>query len=110
MTDDLAIVGTMEGYLYALQLAGASADKRMAWKFRAYGAVNTQVALANDCVFFGCNGGSIYCLDEKTGAPIWERCVGPVEHRARKHFTTPHRLRRPRLRRRGQQPRLLPGR
>jgi len=89
VTQDLAIVGTMEGYLYALHLAGASTDERVAWTFRAAGAVNTQVALADDHVFFGCNGGSVVCLDETTGALIWERRLDPVEHRARKHFTTP---------------------
>jgi len=95
VTQDTAIVGTMEGYLYALRLDSASSDDRIArdgrivWKFKASGAVNTQVELANGRVFFGCNGGSIYCLDEKTGTLIWERRVDPVEHRARKHFSTP---------------------
>ena len=95
VTQDITIVGTMEGYLYALRLDNASSDeriardRRIAWKFKASGAVNTQVALANGRVYFGCNGGSVYCLDEKTGKRIWERRVDPVEHRARKHFSTP---------------------
>ena len=82
VTPAVAIVGTMEGYLYALWLdrvehdaAGAflPANKatRIAWQFKASGAVNTQVELANGRVFFGCNGGSVYCLDEQTGALLW---------------------------------------
>ncbi len=79
----------MEGYLYAVRLDQAKWDDRIMWEFRASGAVNTQVALANGRVYFGCNGGSIYCLDEKTGVLIWEMPVDQVEHRARKHFSTP---------------------
>jgi len=100
VTQDLALVGTMEGYLYALRLAQNEVDaageflpankaSRVVWKFKTSGAVNTQVALANGRVFFGCNGGSVYCLDEKTGTLIWQRSVDEVEHRARKHFSTP---------------------
>ncbi len=89
VTQDTAIVGTMEGYLYALKLDSVRSDDRVTWTFKASGAVNTQVELANGRVFFGCNSGSIYCLDEKTGTLIWERRVDPVEHRARKHFSTP---------------------
>ncbi|MBN1581904.1 MAG: PQQ-binding-like beta-propeller repeat protein, partial [Anaerolineae bacterium] len=88
-TQDMAIVGTMEGYLYALKLDSADSCDRIAWAFKASGAVNTQVALENGRVFFGCNGGSVYCLDEKAGTLLWERRVDPVEHRARKHFSTP---------------------
>lgn len=89
VTQDLAIVGTMEAYLYALRLDRDPGQDRIAWNFKASGAVNTQVALPNGRVFFGSNGGSVYCLDEKTGALLWERPVDPVEHRARKHFSTP---------------------
>ena len=100
VTPAVAIVGTMEGYLYALWLdrvehdaAGAflPANKatRIAWQFKASGAVNTQVELANGRVFFGCNGGSVYCLEEQTGALLWQRRVDQIEPRARKHFSTP---------------------
>ena len=89
VTQDTAIVGTMEAYLYALTLDPAGRRDRIAWQFKAAGSVNTQVALANGRVFFGCNGGSIYCLDEKSGDLLWERPVKPLEHGARKHFSTP---------------------
>jgi len=88
------------GYLYALWLdrvehdaAGeflpANKATRIAWQFKASGAVNTQVELANGRVFFGCNGGSVYCLEEQTGALLWQRRVDQIEPRARKHFSTP---------------------
>ena len=89
VTPDLAIVGTMEGYLYALRLERARSQDIIAWQFKASGEVNTQVTLADGRIYFGCNGGSIYCLDEQTGALLWERSVAPVEHRAHKHFSTP---------------------
>ena len=89
VTSDLAIVGTMEGYLYALWLNAASNRELIAWQFRAAGAVNTQVALAQGRVYFGCNGGSVYCLVERSGELIWRRNLGPLETRARKHVTTP---------------------
>ncbi len=88
VTDDLALVGTMEDYLYALRLY-ADKRERIAWQFKAEGPVNSQVALADGRVFFGCNGGAIYCLDEGSGALIWRTAVEPVEHRANKHFSTP---------------------
>ena len=89
VTQDMTIVGTMEGYLYALRLNRDHRQDRIAWQFRARGAVNTQVTLANGRVFFGCNGGSVYCLNERTGALLWESPVDPIEPRARKHFSTP---------------------
>ena len=89
VTPNLAIVGTMEAYLYALRLNPADRHDLIAWNFKASGAVNSQVALAKGRVYFGCNGGSIYSLDESTGALLWERPVEPVEHGARKHFSTP---------------------
>lgn len=89
VTDDLAIVGTMEAYLYALRLNSSERRELIAWQFKAAGAINTQVALDNERVFFGCNGGSIYCLDVRTGALIWETPVESIEARARKHFSTP---------------------
>lgn len=88
VTRELAIVGTMEGYLYGLRLKAEKRD-RIAWQFKAAGSVNTQVALAGGRVYFGCNGGSLYCLDEFSGALVWQTGVDPVESRANKHFSTP---------------------
>ena len=46
VTADLAIVGTMEGHLYALRLHPADKRDLIAWQFKAAGAINTQVSLA----------------------------------------------------------------
>jgi outer membrane protein assembly factor BamB len=84
--------GTMEGYLYALNLTGESGPwgkKRIDWKYKANGSVNTAVLVEGGRVYFGANGGSMYCLDEQNGNPIWEFNVQKPEKGARKHFTTP---------------------
>ena len=79
--------GTTEGYLYAVNLTGDrnplveatwdhSAARRVAWKFKADGAVNTAVTLEDGIVYFGSNGGDIYALREAdgtvcSGRPRW---------------------------------------
>ena len=88
LTEDRVLQGTTEGYLYALNLAGAP-DQRIAWKFKADGGVNTSVALADGNVYFGANGGVLYALSEADGSLVWETRVDPVEPGARKHFTVP---------------------
>ncbi len=85
--------GTMEGYLYALNLSGAGTGNRIGWTFKAKGSVNTSVAVEEGKVYFGSNGGSIYCLDASDGALLWEYRVPQVELGARKQFTTPTRFR-----------------
>ena len=89
MTDELVFQGTMDGYLYALRLEGSRSEARIAWKFNADGEVNTAVAVDRGRVYFGSNGGAIYCLDESSGELLWETRVKDVEKGARKHFTVP---------------------
>ncbi|MCP4312094.1 MAG: PQQ-binding-like beta-propeller repeat protein [Bacteroidetes bacterium] len=89
ISGDKVFQGTMEGYLYALILAGGGQDKRIAWKFRAAGSVNGAVAVESGRVYFGSNGGSVYCLDETDGKLQWEFEVIKPEKGARKHFATP---------------------
>lgn len=89
ISNDLVFQGTSEGYLYALFLKGRNNDERVAWSFRADGPVNTQVAIDSGKLFFGANGGTVYCLDELTGRIIWETTVKDVERGARKHFSVP---------------------
>ena len=86
MTDRRVLQGTTEGYLYSLNLEGTP---RIAWKFKADGAVNTAVEIANGKVYFGSNGGVLYSLNEADGSLIWQTSVTDVEHGARKHFTVP---------------------
>ncbi len=89
ISSDKVFQGTMEGYVYALNLAGGQGDKRIAWKFKARGSVNTAVAVKTGKVYFGANSGSVYCLNESDGNLEWEFKVHKPEKGARKQFTTP---------------------
>ena len=100
MTEKRVFQGTMEGYLYALNLADVDAstyaiefddenDKKIiSWSFNAGGAINTSVVVHNGKVYFGTNEGVVYCLKESTGEVNWSTKVKLVEKGARKHFTT----------------------
>jgi outer membrane protein assembly factor BamB len=81
--------GTMEGYLYALNLAGNYSANRIAWKFNADGSVNTAVTIKDGKVYFGSNGGTIYCLNESDGKLLWKLKIEKPQGAARKQFTTP---------------------
>lgn len=89
ISGDKVFQGTMEGYIYALNLSAGGLDERVAWKYKADGQVNTAVAVAAGKVFFGANGGTVYCLNESDGTPEWKFKVQKSERKARKHFTTP---------------------
>ncbi len=58
ISGDKVFQGTMEGYVYALNLSGGRSNKRIAWKYKAKGSVNTAVTVENGRVYFGANGGS----------------------------------------------------
>jgi outer membrane protein assembly factor BamB len=100
MTEDLVFQGTTEGYLYAVNITGdylAQKDAnvshggahRVAWKFKANGAVNTAVTLVDGVLYFGSNGGTLYALSEYEGSVVWETNVDAPELGARKQFTVP---------------------
>ena len=89
ISGDLVLCGTMEGYLYALELGNKHSQQPVRWNFHADGAINTAVTVSQGNVFFGSNGGTLYCLDESTGAEIWRTQVGTVNGAARKQFSTP---------------------
>ena len=89
ISGDKVFQGTMEGYLYALNLTNKGGRKRIAWNFLANGSINTAVTIENAQVFFGANGGSIYSLNEQDGKLNWEFKVEHPETNARKHFTKP---------------------
>jgi outer membrane protein assembly factor BamB len=89
ISGDKVFQGTMEGYVYALKLSGGRGKKLIAWKFKAEGSVNTAVKVENGRVYFGSNGGVVYCLNEADGNLEWQFKVQNPERGARKHFTTP---------------------
>jgi len=88
LTGRHVLQGTMEGYLYALNLEGGN-QERIAWKFRAGGAVNTSVTLHGGTVYFGANDGVLYALNEADGSMRWKTRIEAAEPRARKQFTLP---------------------
>ena len=85
ISGDKVFQGTEEGYVYALNLSGR---KRIAWKFKAEGSVNSVVTIKNGKVYFGANGGSVYCLNESDGKLVWEYKVEKPHKGARKQFST----------------------
>jgi outer membrane protein assembly factor BamB len=100
LTDYLVFQGTTEGYLYAINLSGERSPlvdpnwdhggaRRVAWKFKANGSVNTAVTIVNGIVYFGSNGGSIYALSEQQGSVVWETQIKSPESGARKQFSVP---------------------
>lgn len=100
MTEKMVYQGTMEGYLYALDLIKNNSigrvrepddptdDFSLAWSFKAGGAINTSVVVHDGKIYFGSNDGTVYCLNGSTGEIQWSTKVKSVEKRARKHFTT----------------------
>jgi outer membrane protein assembly factor BamB len=86
---DRVFQGTMEGYVYALNLSVGRGTPRIAWKYKAGGPVNTAVTLKDGRLYFGANDGTVYCLDESDGKSIWRFRVQKSEEGARKHFSTP---------------------
>ncbi len=99
MTETHVIQGTTDGYLYSVGLiqrddidnewAFQSRGGEIAWKFKAEGGIHTSVAVQDEAIYFGSNGGVIYSLNERDGSLIWETKVKSVEKRTRKHFTVP---------------------
>ncbi len=89
ISGDKVYQGTMEGYVYALNLSGGGSEKLIAWKYKAEGSVNTAVSVENGSVFFGDNSGAVYCLNEEDGKAKWKFQVQKPEKGARKHFTSP---------------------
>lgn len=101
MSGNRVFQGTMEGYLYALNLdasyraatdevdlSGESERRRIAWNFQAKGSINTQVSIENKKVYFGANDGHIYCLDENSGKLVWKKQLEESSETTRKQFST----------------------
>ena len=81
--------GTMEGYLYAMNLGIQGEDGLISWKFKANGSVNTAVEVKDGIVYFGSNGGNFYALNEENGKVIWQFKVNNAQGSSRKYFSTP---------------------
>ncbi len=88
LTKDRVIAGTMEGYLYSLYLKRGWGDNVIAWSFQADGAINTMVVVKDKRIYFGSNGGTVYCLDEENGEQVWAVTMPDIHQGSRKFFST----------------------
>ncbi|BDC98749.1 PQQ-binding-like beta-propeller repeat protein [Persicobacter psychrovividus] len=83
-------VGTQDGYMYSWDATKRQFYRpKPQWQFRAGGPINKQPLVLNDRLIFGANDGKVYCLNNKTGALIWEFQAEDVQEHAFSHFTTP---------------------
>lgn len=95
--DDQTFVGTADGLFSCLNMAGGSRrehfgfsdQRRVAWQFKAGGAVNTPATTDDKRVFFGANDGVMTCLDKSSGAIIWQTEIDDKEPRSFKFFSKP---------------------
>lgn len=65
---DMAIFGTADGQLIALDQAG-----KIVWKFIAKGRIAVDPAAGNARLYFGTEDRNFYCLRAGTGKRIWSR-------------------------------------
>lgn len=90
-------VGTADGMFFCLNVSGAdgaqyfgfSDPKRIAWDFKAGGAINTAAEIDRQHVYFGANDGCVYCLDRNTGTLAWKTDIPQKEPRSFRHFSKP---------------------
>lgn len=70
----LVYVGSPNRFVYAVE----AATGKEVWRFETSGQVSAQPIVADGRVFFGQQGGdkNYYCVDAKTGAPVWKKPLG----------------------------------
>ena len=62
-----AYVGTLEGYLYAVNLE----DGLLKWRYQASGEIKSSPAVFSDVVYFGDGMGVFHAVNAQTGEPRW---------------------------------------
>lgn len=67
LVDDMALIGSGDGNLYALDAASG----REIWRFASGARIRTTPAVAGDSVLFGNSAGIFYALDARDGAVRW---------------------------------------
>ena len=94
---DRVYTGTADGMFFCLNVSGASGAqyfgfsdlKRVAWDFKAGGAVNASAATTERHVYFGANDGCVYCLEKDSGTLVWKTETPDKEPRSFKLFSKP---------------------
>jgi serine/threonine protein kinase len=64
---DLVLVGSYDGYLYALELHNG----RLVWRFPTGRGVVSRPAVSQNSVVFGSEDGAVYAVDRKSSALRW---------------------------------------
>ncbi len=96
---DRVYAGTADGVFFCLNADigtppagrtwGVTTRRRVAWQYKAGGAINSTAVVRRDRILFGANDGCVYCLDKSSGKALWKHQVAPVESRAFMLFSTP---------------------
>ena len=89
---DRVYAGTADGVFFCLNADigtpppgrtwGVTPRRRVAWQYKAGGAINSTAVVRRDRILFGANDGCVYCLDKSSGKALWKHQMAPVESRA----------------------------
>ena len=71
VADDLVLVGSSDGNVYAWEYDFESHDAVERWRFRTGGEVWSTPAVADGVAYFGSLDQHVYAVDVATGAEIW---------------------------------------
>ena len=72
VADDLVVVGSDDGSVYALDASSGTTR----WKRATGGPVRSSPAIAEGAVYVGSNDGNLHAFDLATGEPRWQSPVG----------------------------------
>jgi outer membrane protein assembly factor BamB len=76
VVDGVAYVGTDDGTVYAVELAGQT----LLWNAQTGGAVRSSPAVVDGVVYVGSDDGNVYAFEAGNGLPLWTfKTGGPVE-------------------------------
>jgi len=76
VTGGLALIGSDDGYLYALDAHSGA----LKWKFKTGGALSSSPAVNGTAVYFGSYDGYYYAADIRNGKLIWKFRTGGEKH------------------------------
>ncbi len=88
MTEDICLVGSFDGYMYAL----AASSGYSLWRFRTNGPVLSSPVVVGTLVYFGSTDGNLYAVNTESGREKWkfttEKAIvgSPVYHEGAIYF------------------------